>query len=1078
MRRTLWAVLAATMVAVSAAAAPTHGFVDPPRRSAIAPRGELPVRGGLTSIAAVNANDANGYASLGEYTFVMIRGVVQVGTGALDPVDTTNPSNWFYVADATGAVAIAEDGLRSRIVAVGDSVEVFGPVFTRQLPPLRGTRTIDVGQFPGFATITTRASGLATTPSHSIPVDSLAASGAIFEGSLVRLSGLTVVSPPEWPTSGGSGFVRVTDGVTTVRMYVDDETNLDGLSPPGGSFDLTGFVSQDDPGPPFLVNHFVYPRSASDISQGDGSGVAAVTPTFVTEGASGISLAFTITGLAATLETIELDLPLSWTWATPGTMTLSGPGFASATASFAPQGGTYVITVTGAAITSTDSGTLTVGALGAPGSVESSTFPVRTAVLGGTPAPILASPVVEVVSGALPGDVLVNELYPRTSDLAQGVERSEFVEIRNMSGRDLVIGGWTLSDIGRTPTCTTDARWAFPTGTAIPSGGFIVVCQTALDAPNSAGFLLDFPSYPPGVPLLETYDPTAEPSTADDAGTPNMTLLDPSPANDQMQLLGGPNTNVGQCETQFVPGLLVPFAEMVVLRNALGEVVDVVEYRESGPCPQDLCTTTDVGGTGPNDAYAFGPPKIGHTLGRNAASTDTDVSAADIRPSSTPTPGLANVPGDTVPPVFTTPSANVAISGTLLDVRFDEPVVDALATDPAHYSVSTNTGSPAVREVLRDLSAPYVHYFLVTEALSAGTQASLTISGITDVPFDGAPGNAIDTTVVFSVPADAAAICAVQQFDESGFSPYAGRDVTIAGYVTIPQTQSDRISIWIQEPGEGGCGVNVFSFNLTHADVVTYGIQLNDLVQIHGRVTEFVSSTSGSGAVTEVSEVEGASFYRFLARGLPGAAPRVVTTGNANDEALEGTLLRTEGTVINSNALAAYIDDGSGSVQIFQNFSSIDLTRFTVGDRLQVTGVLTQFDATEPFFSGYELVPQTQEAIVRVDGGFTPGGPHLTVPKRVLVPRLGERMDIVATTPPRSDVIVEIYDATGRKVTTLYDGVGLGEMRFSWDGRGQDGEIVDPGVYLCHVRAVALDGGSVEKDTAPLIVGLRLEGGP
>ena len=176
-------------------------------------------------------------------------------------------------------------------------------------------------------------------------------------------------------------------------------------------------------------------------------------------------------------------------------------------------------------------------------------------------------------------------------------------------------------------------------------------------------------------------------------------------------------------------------------------------------------------------------------------------------------------------------------------------------------------------------------------------------------------------------------------------------------------------------------------------------------------------------------------------------------------------------------APAAYIDDGGGSVQIFQNFSSIDLTRYTVGDRLQVTGVLTQFDATEPFFSGYELVPQSQEAIVRVDGGFTPGGPHLTVPKRVLVPRMGERLDIVATTPPRSDVIIEIYDSTGRKVTTLYDGVGLGEMRFSWDGRGQDGEIVEPGVYLCHVRAVALDGGSVEKDTAPLIVGLRLDGG-
>jgi hypothetical protein len=50
-------------------------------------------------------------------------------------------------------------------------------------------------------------------------------------------------------------------------------------------------------------------------------------------------------------------------------------------------------------------------------------------------------------------------------------------------------------------------------------------------------------------------------------------------------------------------------------------------------------------------------------------------------------------------------------------------------------------------------------------------------------------------------------------------------------------------------------------------------------------------------------------------------------------------------------------------------------------------------------------------------------------------------------------------------------------MTFAWDGRGQDGDVVPPGVYLCHVRAVALDGGSVRNRTAPIVVGLRLDGG-
>ncbi|MGH2570023.1 MAG: hypothetical protein ACRDGR_02275, partial [bacterium] len=205
--------------------------------------------------------------------------------------------------------------------------------------------------------------------------------------------------------------------------------------------------------------------------------------------------------------------------------------------------------------------------------------------------------------------------------------------------------------------------------------------------------------------------------------------------------------------------------------------------------------------------------------------------------------------------------------------------------------------------------------------------------------------------------------------------------------------------------------------------------------------------------------------------------PIEVSTRGANDERLEGTLIHTAGVVINSNALAAFIDDNTGSIQVFQNFSSLDLTRFTVGDKVDVTGVITQFDSNAPYFGGYELVPQNQEAIVEVDGGFAPEGPAVDVQKRVLVPDLGEKIRITATSPSRSQMIVEIYDMLGRKVTTLYDGVGLGPQTFDWNGVNQWGSVVAAGAYLCHVRAVSLDGGPVRTASAPIIVGFRLDGG-
>ncbi len=1074
-------VLAAAVAAAArpAVAAPEDTFLDPPRRSEFAPAGPLRVVGGVTPISSINANDANGLSPL-ESAFVTIRGVVQLPTGTADPFDEAAPQPWFYVHDGTGAVAVARQNVTPISVAAGDSVEVSTFVFTQRFAPLRGTRTLDLA-FAFVGDVIVRASGRPLQPAVPLAAGDVADQGALHEGLLVTVSGLTVVQPSEWPGTGASGFVRVTDGADTLRIYVDEDTNLDGLSPPAGTFAVTGFVAQDDtnrpPGSagPFLTGHFVYPRSASDLAQGDGSGTAVVVPSTVVEDATGVSLAFTITGQDAVLETVQVEIPSAWTWTAPGTIALSGAGFAGASASFSASGsGGWVVEVTGAAVDGAAPGTVTLGALTAPATAGPSVFPVRTAAAGGTPAPILGSPVVDVVSSASAGEVVINELYPRTLAAAQGVERAEFLELHNRTARDFVIGGWSLADIGRNASCTLGPRWAFPPGTVLPANGFVVVCQTARDPAAGAGFLVDFPGVPAAV--FEMFDSSAPANRPDDPGTPNMVLLDPGTGDDRIYLLGGPNTNAGQCESPSVPGLFLPFQELVVLRNSLGEIIDVVEYREPGPCTQDLCGPSGPGGTGANDAYPYGPPKVGHTLGRDAASTDTDDSSADLRPSSTPTPGAVNVPVDSVPPVLGA-EAGVAISAGLVELRFDEPVDDATALDPARYAFAPPPGgsAPAVREVLRDPAEPLSHFFLVTDPMPAGGALTLTVSGITDIAFDGDPGNAVDTTVTVNVPADAVPICAVQEFDEVGFSPLVGDTVLVAGYVTILPTSVDRFSIWVQEPGENGCGVNVFSFDIP-VELAVYGVELNDLVVIHGRVTEFISASSGSGSVTELAGFGNSDFFRFLVRGLAGPEPRVRTTGGANDESLEGTLVRTEGTVVNSNSLAAWIDDGSGAVQVFQNFSALDLTRYTVGDRLDVTGVITQFDSTEPYFEGYELVPQNQESITEVGGDFT-DSPVVRVGKRVLVPELGERMDIAVTTPRRHDVIVEIFDAVGRKVTTLHDGLGLGEMRFEWDGRGQDGAVVAPGVYVCQLRATPLDGGRVVKHTAPIVVGLRLEGG-
>ncbi len=220
---------------------------------------------------------------------------------------------------------------------------------------------------------------------------------------------------------------------------------------------------------------------------------------------------------------------------------------------------------------------------------------------------------------------------------------------------------------------------------------------------------------------------------------------------------------------------------------------------------------------------------------------------------------------------------------------------------------------------------------------------TLVVSGVRDLVGAGGGNVMSGASISFETPRLGRTICDVQAFDERGFSPAAGDTVLVAGLVTIGDLDpvasgsappTDRISIWVQEPG--GCGVNVFAFLPDTGDEYLaqfpdpreFGIRRNDLVVVKGRVIEFVSGTSGAGAVTEIEAlVEDLDFYKFLLRGLEGPAPRAVSTKDANDEALEGSLVVVEGVVIAADDRALFVDDGSGSIQVFSNFSAvIDLT--------------------------------------------------------------------------------------------------------------------------------------------------------
>lgn len=136
------------------------------------------------------------------------------------------------------------------------------------------------------------------------------------------------------------------------------------------------------------------PPEPAFANGGSGTGHAVVAPSAVFTNRTVDSLYVSFSQDSAyTLTTVAVLVPPAWTWShSAASLVLGGSGFASAIASVAGD----TIFVNGAALTTTDPGTLIVTGLTTPATNGASTFLVWTAVAAGTPTPIVPQPAVKV----------------------------------------------------------------------------------------------------------------------------------------------------------------------------------------------------------------------------------------------------------------------------------------------------------------------------------------------------------------------------------------------------------------------------------------------------------------------------------------------------------------------------------------------------------------------------------------------------------------------------------------------------------------------------------------------------------
>ena len=197
----------------------------------------------VASLDTLNAVDANGLS--------LYDGDTVLAAGTVFTVDFDGNNGYsFYMKDNTGGINVFNfNDVSGYQVNIGDSIRVWGRVdffngLTEIIPDsIQVMKTgADIGQ---PMTVTTL--------------------GEAEESEYIRINNVTLATPSQWSTSGGSFNVDITDGTNTFTMRIDSDVNIAGTPAPTGTFDVIGVGSQFDSSNPYTSGYQILPRFTADI---------------------------------------------------------------------------------------------------------------------------------------------------------------------------------------------------------------------------------------------------------------------------------------------------------------------------------------------------------------------------------------------------------------------------------------------------------------------------------------------------------------------------------------------------------------------------------------------------------------------------------------------------------------------------------------------------------------------------------------------------------------------------------------------------------------------------------------------
>ncbi len=325
---------------------------------------------------------------------------------------------------AANHVVISQFATRGSTAATDEFIELYNPTgsaidlsgYHLQYKSATGTTWSDRAILPantsiaahGYFLIANQSYIVTTTPDYTSGLwnsgTGMADSGheRIIDGSTnqIDMVGWGTANAPEGgvaaPNHGTSA-----NNLSVMRKALATST-ADSMFTGGLHATLGNGQDTDVNGSDFVVQtHGRNPRNSASppmppfAAGGNGTGrvVASPTPVFTNHAVSPLTLAFAQDS-AYTITDLAITVPSAWTWShSTADVSFSGAAFTAATASITAD----TLFVSGAALTTADSGSVMIANLTSPTVKGATTFMTRTAVAAGTLTQLTVQPVVRVL---------------------------------------------------------------------------------------------------------------------------------------------------------------------------------------------------------------------------------------------------------------------------------------------------------------------------------------------------------------------------------------------------------------------------------------------------------------------------------------------------------------------------------------------------------------------------------------------------------------------------------------------------------------------------------------------------------